>query len=269
MFIDFHTHAFTDDIAERAMTKLKETAETDCYTDGTVFDLREKLTEWGVDFGVLLPIATKPSQQRTINDWAASENKGNLISFGTVHPDAPSEEIAEELSRIKALGLKGIKLHPDYQGAFLFENKMKPIYKNCEELELPVIIHMGYDPVSPVIRRAMPSHLPEITEKYPKLKIIAAHLGGMFAWEEVLHCVAGIHNKNIWLDTSYIADYIEPALMLEIVKKQGAERVIFGSDCPWHTPLQEKELIESLPFTEKEKELIYYKNAAEILKISI
>ncbi|MCL2019064.1 MAG: amidohydrolase family protein [Oscillospiraceae bacterium] len=271
MLIDFHTHAFSDQIAKRAMEILKETAEAAegseavCYTDGTVSDLRKKLSEWGVSYGVMLPIATKPSQQRTINDWAASENKGNIISFGTVHPDAP--DAAEELGRIKEAGLKGIKLHPDYQTVFLFEERMKIIYKRCEELGLSIVLHMGYDPISPIIRHAMPSHLPDITAAFPKLKIIAAHFGGMYAWEEVLHYVAGVHRKNIWLDTSYIAGYINPKLMLEIVKKHGADRILFASDCPWHMPLSEKELVESLPVTEKEKELIFYKNAAEILEL--
>ncbi|MCL1822820.1 MAG: amidohydrolase [Oscillospiraceae bacterium] len=267
MFIDFHTHAFADEIAERAMARLYETASDDSpekpCTDGTAGGLREKLKACGINYGVMLPIATKPTQQKTINNWAASENKGNLIAFGTVHPDAP--DIAEELGRIKELGLKGIKLHPDYQETFLFENKMQVIYKRCEELNLPVILHMGYDPISVIIRHAMPSHLPEITVKYPKLKIIAAHLGGMYAFEEVLHYIAS--SKQIWLDTAYIAGNIKPELLTTIIKKHGADRVLFASDCPWHEPAAEKELIQTLNLTENEKDMIFYKNAAEILEI--
>ena len=114
MLIDFHVHAFVDEIAEKAVTKLMQTANIIAYADGTEKGTREKLCEWGVDYGVLLPIATKPTQQTKINDWAVKINKDNFISFGTINPYA--DNIAEECERIKSLGLKGVKIHPDYQG---------------------------------------------------------------------------------------------------------------------------------------------------------
>ena len=265
MLIDFHIHAFSDEIAERAINTLIKHADIPCYTNGTVNDTCRLLTEQGADYGVLLPIATKPAQQFKINTWSAEQAGGMIIPFGTVHPDA--SDVEEELYRIKSLGLKGVKFHPDYQGFFLFEEKMKPVFKICEALELPVIIHMGYDPVSPLVRHAMPYHLIAINEAFPKLKIIGAHLCGMYAWDEVLHYLCG--RKNIWFDTSYLAGEIDPKQITAVIKKHGAEKILFGSDCPWHTPKMERELIETLPITEAEKERIYWKNAAELLEISL
>lgn len=265
MLIDFHTHAYADNIAERAVSHLCEVAQIDSYTDGTEADLRAKLTEWNVDYGVMLPVATKPTQHVTINNWASSVNHGSLISFGTVHPDAADVNV--ELERIQSLGLKGVKLHPDYQNTYLFEEKMHVIFKRCAELGLPVIIHMGYDPVSPILRHAMPSHLAEISGLYPELKLIGAHMGGMMAWEEVYHYLAG--HKNVWLDTSYTRGFINKNLMYGIIKKHGADRILFGSDCPWHTPLYEMEGIYELPLTSSEMDMVFYKNAAELLSIEI
>ena len=264
MLIDFHIHAFPDEIAERAINTLIGNAHIPCYTNGTIGDTRRLLAEQETDAGVLLPIATKPAQQFKANTWAAEQSGNGIISFGTVHPDAP--DVADELHRIKSLGLKGIKIHPDYQGAFLFEEKMKTIYRLCEELELPVIIHMGYDPVSPIVRHAMPYHLVAVNETFPKLKIIGAHLGGMFAWEDVLFYLCG--RKNIWLDTAYLANEIDPKQMTVIIKKHGADKILFASDCPWHTPQMERDFIETLPLSESEKERIYWKNASELLEIN-
>ena len=101
MYIDFHIHAYADEIADRAVQKLKDTANCNVYTNGRIDDTRQKLKEWGVDYGVLLPVATKPTQQTTINNWAKEQNHGNIISFGTVHPD--SEELYSELERISSL----------------------------------------------------------------------------------------------------------------------------------------------------------------------
>ena len=136
MFIDSHIHAFADSIAERAVKKLEETANIKGYTNGTIKGADELMAKCGVDYGVLLPVATKPTQQTTINNWAKEEYKGRFISFGTVHPFA--DDACDELDRIKSLGLKGVKLHNDYQGVFIFDECCKPIYKRCEELGLPV-----------------------------------------------------------------------------------------------------------------------------------
>ena len=84
MYIDFHIHAYADEIADRAVKKLKDTASCEAYTNGRIDDTRQKLKAWGVDYGVLLPVATKPTQQTTINNWAIAQNHGNIISFGTV-----------------------------------------------------------------------------------------------------------------------------------------------------------------------------------------
>ena len=265
MLVDFHIHAFPDEIAERAISTLIGNAHIPCYTSGTIGDTRRLLAEQKTDVGVLLPIATKPAQQSKANTWAAEQSGNGVISFGTVHPDAP--DVADELRRIKSLGLKGIKLHPDYQVSFLFEEKMKPIYRLCEELKLPVVIHMGHDPVSPLVRHAMPYHLAAVGEAFPGLKIIGAHLGGMYAWEEVLYDLCG--RKNIWLDTAYLAGEIDARLMTAIIKKHGAEKILFASDCPWHPPQMERELIETLPLSDAEKERIYWMNAAELLEISV
>ena len=184
MYIDFHIHAYADEIADRAVQKLKDTANCNVYTNGRIDDTRQKLKEWGIDYGVLLPVATKPTQQTTINNWAKEQNHGNIISFGTVHPD--SDELYSELERISSLGLHGVKLHPDYQGHFMFEPCMQRIYEKCGELGLPVILHMGYDPISTMTFHAMPADLAEMAKKYPDCTFIGAHMGGMANWERVL-----------------------------------------------------------------------------------
>lgn len=264
MVIDFHVHAFTDSIAERAVGRLCTVAQIKNYTDGTEKDTRRVLTESGVDYGVILPIATKPSQQHTINDWAKSVYSGNFICFGTVHPDAP--DMLEELERVKALGLKGIKIHPDYQGCYIFSDNCIKMLKRCGELDLPVIIHMGYDPVSPLVHHALPQDLLYVREKAPDVKIIAAHLGGMYGWEAVYKYLCG--EKNIWLDTAYTCGFVDEKLCADIIAKHGANRVLFGSDLPWHTPLMEKQMLENMPLSDSDKDKIFSLNAAELLELT-
>ena len=173
-----------------------------------------------------------------------------------------AEDACCELDRIKELGLKGVKLHNDYQGVFIFDEHCIPIYKRCEELGLPVVFHMGYDPVSPRVHRAMPYDLLELHENFPKLKIIGAHMGGEEAWESVYHYVAGV--ENIWLDTAFTAGIIDEKLFYEIVKKIYSNKEILLSN--WikaEYMTNSREYIVVMPFidTEKLNKLgMFYKN---------
>lgn len=85
------------------------------YRKGTLDALKESMKKSGIDYSVVLPVATKASQVDTINKLSAEINGVDNIYFaGAIHPD--SENIEEILDYIKSIGLFGIKIHPDYQG---------------------------------------------------------------------------------------------------------------------------------------------------------
>lgn len=262
MLIDFHVHAFADSIAARAMEKLSNTAKIIPHTDGTVADTVKKQKEWGIGLGVLLPIATKPSQQNTINNWAAEvgRNFEEIIPFGSVHPYA--EDALEELERIKALGLKGIKLHPDYQGFFIDDPKAFRIYEKCAELSLPVVFHAGFDAVSPDVIHALPKASLNAHRAVPQMTMILAHMGGARCWDDVEQFLVG---EDIYFDISFTAGEISSEQAKRIIKNHGADKILFASDCPWSCPLSEINLIECLGLSDAEKEMIYHKNAEKLL----
>jgi predicted TIM-barrel fold metal-dependent hydrolase len=191
------------------------------------------------------------------------EHRGRLFSFGTIHPDA--DDAVRELGRIKYLGLYGIKLHPEHQKFFMNDEKVYAVYEKCGELKLPVVFHMGSDPVEPYKRRAMPCHLRDIAVNFPETLFVGAHYGGMHAWEDVLRYVAGL--PNVMLDTSFAAEYLSLDLFLKILHKHGADKILFASDCPWRNVRTEKEFAENLPLPDEVKELILYKNASKLLQL--
>ncbi len=265
MYIDFHTHAFADKIAKSAMGFLCSTLEKEGFdsnpqTDGTVADLLKKLELWNIDKAVILLIATKPSQQTIINDFAAENSSEKLIFFGTVHPKA--EDAISELERIKSLGLYGVKLHPDYQGFYADEEGVFKIYEKCAELELPVILHAGFDPLSPNDIHCKPEMALNVIKKVPNLKLILAHFGGTRCWDEVEEYIVG---ENVYLDTAYADGIISDEQAFRIIKNHGADKILFGSDLPWHKSTDEIGLINRLNLTSEEKELIFYKNAEKLL----
>lgn len=263
MLIDFHVHAFNPKVADRAVQKLQDVSGLTPYTRGLVSQTEEMFDRWGVDRGVLLPIATKPSQQTVINDWAKEQDGGRFISFGSVHPDA--EDAFEELERIKELGLHGVKLHPDYQGFMINDRKMDGIYEELGRLELPVTFHAGYDCISPDLIHCTPECAREAADRHKNTVMIFAHLGGNDLWQQVYDCLAGADGE-VYLDTGFTMA-CDNSLMEKIISKHGSERILFASDCPWESPELIANKIDSLKIPDSAKENIFYKNAMRLLKL--
>jgi len=133
--IDFHTHIFPDAIAGKSIASLEEKAGIKAATDGTLQGLLESMDRSGVDLSVILPVVTKPSQFDRINSFAAEVNAkygDRVLSFGGIHPDC--EEYKNKLDAIKAMGLKGIKIHPDYQGVMIDDVRYMNIVEYADSL---------------------------------------------------------------------------------------------------------------------------------------
>ncbi len=266
MIIDTHAHTFPDKIAERAIQRLEKISGIKAATNGTVADTLAYMKKVNVDKFLNLNIATSPTQQATINITAAENNKkySEMISTGSVHPDNP--ESVEELHRIKSLSIKAIKLHPDYQGFFIDEEKLFPIYQTCAELDLPIIFHSGWDCYSPELVHAVPEASAKIARKFPKLKMILAHLGGLKMWDDVYEHLAGI--ENVYFDTAMAATYIKDIdVAMKIINKHPIENIFLGSDCPWESPDMSIKFVDSLPLTDNVKEKIFHKNAEAFFDI--
>ncbi len=263
-YFDFHTHAFVDSLAERAVSKLAETSDIEPYTDGTISGLRANMRKNGVERALLLPVATKPSQQTTINNWAAEVMKDGIYCCGSVHPDA--EDALEEISRIRSLGLCGVKFHSEYQLFHPDEERMLPIYEKIAEEGLFAVFHGGWDPFSKDYIRGTPERFASAVKRVPQLTFVIAHLGGMTLWDEVEEHLAGKFS-NVCFDTGVIAGHISDAQLLRIIRTHGADKILFGSDCPWDDPSKEIGILEKLPLSREEKEQIFYKNAEKLIGI--
>ena len=70
MIIDFHTHTFPDNIAEKALKKLSDSSRAVPYTKGTASSRFESMKKAGIDLSVNLPVATKAHQVVEINNIA-------------------------------------------------------------------------------------------------------------------------------------------------------------------------------------------------------
>ena len=267
MIIDFHTHAFPDALAARTIPKLAAMTEVPPHTDGTVRGLCKAMETAGVDYSVVLPVVTKPSQFDSVNAFSAEMNRlPQLIAFGGIHPD--DEDIPAHVAKIAALGLPGIKIHPDYQGVFIDDERYVRIAREALRHDLYIVTHAGVDDGFPETVHCPPERAARFLDlvyegKEPdEARIIFAHGGGNRCFAEVKKHLAG---RKVYFDLSYIFAYADAEEITDLIRAHGTERVLFASDCPWGDPADGITFVRSLSLTEEEKESILWGNAKRML----
>lgn len=255
--IDFHNHIFPDSIAEKAVKNIGKYYGIKMWERGTVDSLLESGNEAGIERYIVHSSATHAGQVKAINNYIADVVKShpNMVGFGTVHSQL--DDIDAEVRRIISLGLRGIKLHPEFQNFIINDPIMLPVYQAIEG-KLPLLIHMGDENQD----SSSPERLAGILDKFPKLVVIAAHFGGYQMWDESMKYLVG---RNVYMDTSSSLAFLEPSEATEMIRKHGVDKFLFGTDFPMWNHKQELERFFTLNLSEKEKQMILYDNASGLL----
>ncbi len=281
MTIDFHTHTFPDAIAGKAVRKLAGNSHTMPFLDGTANALRGSMRRAGIDRCVVLPVATAARQVPHINDAALETDRHaeetGVYSLGGMHPDY--ESFAEELRRLKDGGIRGIKLHPPYQGVDFDDARTLRILSACAELGLFVVIHAGWDVGLPGEAQALPEKIYRAVRAVGPVRLVCAHMGGWRCWDEVETLLS---DTPVLIDTAFSLGSMTPLddgtawrdedlrMMAEeqfirLVRRFGAERVLFGTDSPWADQKTALADFLALPLSEQEKTQILGGNAASLM----
>ncbi len=267
MLIDAHTHAFADKIAEKAVLQLIDYYSIPTTHGGTISDLMHQANIAGLDAMVMLVAATKAEQVKPANDWMLSRpwesfaNHPKIVPFGSYHVD--DENWQNEINRLRDSDIKGIKIHPEFQQIDLADERLLPF---CEEIQddFVLMVHVG-DPVITADNYSTPAKVARLLSLFPRLTIIAAHLGGYCLWDDALEMLAG---KNLYLDTSSAAQYIDQELMRRIINRHGIEKILCGSDYPLTSPIDALNTIMRITWlSDSEKKLITGENAARLFGI--
>lgn len=268
--IDFHTHVFPDAIAQKTISALAEKAQCTPYGNGTLTSLLDSVHKNQITYSVSLPVVTRPQQFDSILRFAIECNQHpEIIAFAGMHPD--DTEPDKHLLQIKEAGLKGIKLHPDYQQTMIDDPKYIRIIQRCIELNLLVLFHAGFDGGFPEKTHCTPNGVLRMLqavygETIPEQKhIILAHGGANRMFDEVETLLCGM---PVYFDLSYILSDIESDQLMRIIRKHGVENIFFATDFPWSDPARDIAYLNALPLTEAEKECIFWRNAKSALHMT-
>lgn len=255
--IDFHTHIFPEELAGKAVSFIGSHYGIRMKGNGLIEGLLKSADEAKIERMVILSSATKPSQTATVNRWMAERQRENqrFIAFGTVHPH--SRHLAAELEDMMALGLRGIKLHPDFQAFNIDDPRMDVVYRTVGG-RLPILMHVG----DPNLDHSSPTRLRRVIDRFPDLRIVAAHLGGYSRWDEARRTILGL---PVWIDTSSALWCMPPEEAEDIIRSHGVGRVVFGTDYPVHDHATEMVYFNRLALTQAERQAILHDNAAALL----
>lgn len=282
MIIDFHTHTFPDKIAGSVIGKLQRLSRSRPFTNATNDGLRRSMEQAGINLSILLPVMTNAGQVHKLNDLAARINERwqetGLLSFGGMHPDV--ENYKEALNHVTELGLKGIKIHPAYQGADFDDIRYLRIIDKASELGLIVLTHAGWDIGIPGHNYCDTKHIQRVMREVGPDRLVLAHMGGWQDWKAVGEELAGL---PLYFDASFSTGDIVPApgttrtpeeshnmnreQFIHLVRKLGTDRILFATDCPWSDQAESLHFVRSCGFSEQELADILGNNARKLLGI--
>jgi len=246
--IDFHTHAFPDAVAARAVPSLEKAGNVQAHSDGTVTGLLASMDRAGIEKSVICSIATRIEQFQAILDWSKTIRSQRLIPLPSVHPDDP--DLVAHIATIKKEGFIGIKLHPYYQDFFLTEERLHKLYAGIIDNDLLLVVHSGFDIAYPKIRRTDPDQVIRLLRKFPALKLITTHLGGWEDWDEVRRLLIG---REIYMEISFALNFLSPKQAREMITAHPPEYILFGTDSPW---ADQKDYLQQLQDLDLEDSLL-------------
>lgn len=243
MTIDIHTHTFPDEMAESVLARLIENARTSidlrAHGTGTLAGLLTDMQTDGIDRAAICPVATHPKHFRhtlafleALRSGALGEDaRTKIIPAGSLHPSDP--DLTAHLRDLAAAGAALIKIHPYYQETALTDPRMMRLLEACQNENLAVISHTGYDIGFPRTPMCTPRMVREVSEALPGLRFIAAHCAAWCAEKEATEELLG---RPIRVDISFQPEGGQEATIRRFLTEHPADNLFFGSDWPWRRP---------------------------------
>jgi uncharacterized protein len=261
VIIDSHVHVWPDSIAERALSGPQ--ADLHRFGDGTISGALSAMDDAGVDVAITLNVANVAKHLSKVNSFAGSMEPSRFVGFGTIHPDLSPEE---NLASLSANGLRGVKIHPLFQGFALDDPRLIAILDALRG-DYITVIHVGEGGDAAGNQRATPAMLRALIDALPGLEIIACHFGGYRNLAEAQELILG---QDVYLDTSWPPGLasLDPANVCAMVRRHGSDRVVFGSDWPMGQPAVDIATIRGLGLTQEEIDLILGENMSRLLGLS-
>lgn len=257
---DAHAHIYPGKIAEKATGSVGEFYHIPMQNVGLPHILAQRGAEAGIDRFLVCSVATKVEQVRSINQFIQEkcQKYPQFIGLAAWHQDVA--DIQGEMDDIQRRGLRGIKLHPDFQRFYIDDERMLPVYEEAHRRGLPILFHTGDSRTD----FSTPRRLMNVLEKIPDFTCIAAHLGGYSEWEDARRELSG---TNVYIDTSSSLFAVTPEQARKSIDHFGIEHTLFGTDFPMWSPKEELERFFALGYGQEDSRKMLYGNFARLFRL--
>lgn len=229
-------------------------------TTHTAPNLLRDMADLGIERSVVLPFDLPFGPQNTDAIIDACSSHPELVPFCSVHPQ--NRDADARLSRYKASGARGVKLHPN--GQFIAPDHPKTIRLcgRCGAHDLPVLFHCGPVGIEPksARKRSQVARYEKVIAEHPETTFILGHSGALQSEQAILFAD---RYPNTYFDLACLG---LPALrrVLEVVP---SNRILYGTDWPFYH--QSLTLARVLIATEGDPSLrraVLHDNAARLLR---
>ena len=202
------------------------------------------------------------------NDEVAAfvdEYPDRLLGVGSVDISKPMQAVAEIRRCVTEMGFKGIRVLPWLWEIPPTDRLFYPVYSTCCDLGVPFCTQVGHTgPLMPS-EVGRPIYLDRVALDFPELVIVAGHIG--YPWTDEAIAVATKH-ANVYIDTSAYTVTRYPPQLVQYIKNNGSEKVLFGSNYPMITPEKALQGLAELDLAPETQELFLGKNAQRVFRIS-
>lgn len=259
MIIDAHCHVWPEHIAAQVLAT--RPSGLDPVHDGTVAGLRRTMDAAGIDRAMCLGVAAVARTVQRTNEFVGSLDRARFTPFGTVHPELPVER---NLASLRDNGIRGVKLHPLFQDLSLADPRVIELLRGLAADGVTVITHVGAGGDGAANMRGTPAALRAALDAVPDLQVIACHFGGYRQLDAAEELIVG---TRAYLETSWpprLAD-LDKERIRALIRRHGADRVVFGSDWPMADPATEIASVRALGLAPHEVDAILGNTLAGIL----
>lgn len=266
MIIDCHTHLnnYHEDKV-RDIDECLDNLEQDMADSGT--DAAFVLTSYKVT-------PHRPSTAAVVEKIRDRTNIFAVAGISFLH--YKQRDLREVADFLEAGLVKGLKMYPGYEPFYPHDGRCKVIYDLAREFDVPVMFHSG-DTYSPTgkVRYSHPLHIDDVAVDNPGMKIVICHIGN--PW--IRDCMEVVYkNEHVYADISGLtlgdfSDRFEKYMLdqvRELITYAGEPKyLLYGTDWPIATMKSYRKFVKTLDISDEERELIMWKNAADLFKIDV
>ena len=248
--IDAHTHVYLDEMRDPSYVEPPDNRSPQwpnlVATDNSIEDLKETYQLMFPCKQVTPVIFGMPNYKYDMqknNDYILRCSKdADYPALMLAHPEHTAQEIEAGLSR----GYKGVKVYLEFAPSYIPGHEIR-IFDFTPHHQLEVFNEFGAALMLHIPRPGRikdPVNLAEMLEidrRYPKVKLIIAHVGRAYAMEDLGNAFDLLKDSNMIFD---ISANTNQEVFEQTLLKIGPERIIFGSDLPI-TRMRMKRIVEN------------------------